>query len=373
MERKKSTDSLKKSNLISQKSFLEIILEQIKNCQVSFLSEKLSLNKLKQYLIMMKKNFFLISKEKINSKKYLEKEIIEKKLKIQKGLSDQKIGKHKENFQNSHYNSIDSINYTQESIFNIYKMNNKINYSNERQQLENLCFKIENELDKIEFETQRKINLIIKLRTSRLNQEENLEIFTNHKILKEKASHLMKKLLKKLQKVLLNIINGKITKDLEINNIKEQIVFLKNQLKNQKGYINLEDVIYEDSSELSNTIVIKNETKEGCSNNDEDIKNVVGKIMKNKSNRYSVDMIYKLSENYNFNNNNKDNNLNYNKINFNDINNTINKKVIRSLSNKIKKINFKNFNNNCKLNINFNFNNLNIINGQNQDDNYFSK
>ena len=57
-------------------------------------------------------------------------------------------------------------------------------------------------------------------------------------------------------------------------------------------------------------------------------------------------------------------------MNFNDINEKLNTKVIRSLSNKIKKINFKNLENNCKLNINFNFNvnNLNIINGKSNEE-----
>ena len=52
-------------------------------------------------------------------------------------------------------------------------------------------------------------------------------------------------------------------------------------------------------------------------------------------------------------------------MNIDEFNETINKKVIRSLSNKINRINLLNIKDNCKLNINFNFNvnNLNIING----------
>jgi hypothetical protein len=206
MERKKTNDSERKSYLIGQKSFLEIILDQIKNCQCHFLSEKMSLKKLKHYLTIMKNNFVFISREKINSKLFLEKIIKTKKLTIQKGLNEKEVKEPMENVQNTQYNSIGSINYTRQSSKNINKMNDKINYSNEKEQLENLNFKIENEIEKIEFEIHKKINLIINLKTYKLNQEENLELICENQNIKEKALHIMKKNLKKYQKELLNQI-----------------------------------------------------------------------------------------------------------------------------------------------------------------------
>jgi len=59
-------------------------------------------------------------------------------------------------------------------------------------------------------------------------------------------------------------------------------------------------------------------------------------------------------------------------MNIVEFNEAINKKVIRSLSNKINRINLLNIKDNFKLNINFNFNvnNLNIINGDYNKNNY---
>ena len=369
MERKKTNDSERKSYLIGQKSFLEIILDQIKNCQCHFLSEKMSLKKLKHYLTIMKNNFVFISREKINSKLFLEKIIKTKKLTIQKGLNEKEVKEPMENVQNTQYNSIGSINYTRQSSKNINKMNDKINYSNEKEQLENLNFKIENEIEKIEFEIHKKINLIINLKTYKLNQEENLELICENQNIKEKALHIMKKNLKKYQKELLNIINIKIKNDLEINKTKEQIEYFKDQIKFAKNYIDSENIIYEDSSDFSKSIIIE-ETKQHIlddnKNNDKNIKKD-NKNNKNKENRHSLDITYNFDENSNINN------INSNQINLNDINNEINQKVIRSLSNKIKRMDFLNLNKNCNLNINFNFNNLNIINGNFKEDKNFQK
>jgi hypothetical protein len=248
-------------------------------------------------------------------------------------------------------------------------MNDKINYSNEKEQLENLNFKIENEIEKIEFEIHKKINLIINLKTYKLNQEENLELICENQNIKEKALHIMKKNLKKYQKELLNIINIKIKNDLEINKTKEQIEYFKDQIKFAKNYIDSENIIYEDSSDFSKSIIIE-ETKQHIlddnKNNDKNIKKD-NKNNKNKENRHSLDITYNFDENSNINN------INSNQINLNDINNEINQKVIRSLSNKIKRMDFLNLNKNCNLNINFNFNNLNIINGNFKEDKNFQK
>jgi len=352
------------SFLISHKSFLEIILEQIKYYQYIFLSEKKNIKKIKKYLNAMKKSLSSILKEQSNSQKFIEKEIKSKKTKLQNELYDKIINK---DIRKNHFNSIDGINYIQNN--SDIKKNNKINYINEKRQLEILCFKAENEISKIEFEIQKKINLIIDLRTSRFNQEENLEILTDQKKYKSKAYRIMKKNLKNCQQDLLQIINKKIKNDIKANKIKEEIESLKKQIKNKEEYIDSDNIIYEDSSDCTRSILINdNLINENSTDEKEKEKiNNLNKIINNKQikNRYSLDIINNIDNICNIKNK-----IKYSKMNFNDINEKLNTKVIRSLSNKIKKINFKNLENNCKLNINFNFNvnNLNIINGKSNEE-----
>ena len=354
------------SFLISHKSFLEIILEQIKCYQYIFLKKKKNIKKIKKYLNAMKRSLSSILKEKLNSQKFIEKEIKSKKSKLQNELYDKIINK---DIRKNHFNSIDAINYIQKN--RDIKTNNKINYINEKRQLEILCFKAENEISKIEFEIQKKINLIIDLRKSRFNQEENLEILTDQKKYKSKAYRIMKKNLKNCQQDLLQIINKKIKSDIKANKIKEEIESLKKQIKNKEEYIDSDNIIYEDSSDCTRSILINdnliNENRiDEKEKEKEKIKNL-NKIINNKEikNRYSLDIINNIDDIYNIKNK-----IKYSKMNFNDINEKLNTKVIRSLSNKIKKINFKNLENNCKLNINFNFNvnNLNIINGKSNEE-----
>ena len=181
----------------------------------------------------------------------------------------------------------------------------------------------------------------------------------------------MKKNLKNCQQDLLQIINKKIKNDIKANKIKEEIESLKKQIKNKEEYIDSDNIIYEDSSDCTRSILINdnliNENRiDEKEKEKEKIKNL-NKIINNKEikNRYSLDIINNIDDIYNIKNK-----IKYSKMNFNDINEKLNTKVIRSLSNKIKKINFKNLENNCKLNINFNFNvnNLNIINGKSNEE-----
>ena len=198
-----------------------------------------------------------------------------------------------------------------------------------------------------------------------------MEILTDQKKYKSKAYRIMKKNLKNCQQDLLQIINKKIKNDIKANKIKEEIESLKKQIKNKEEYIDSDNIIYEDSSDCTRSILINdnliNENRiDEKEKEKEKIKNL-NKIINNKEikNRYSLDIINNIDDIYNIKNK-----IKYSKMNFNDINEKLNTKVIRSLSNKIKKINFKNLENNCKLNINFNFNvnNLNIINGKSNEE-----
>ena len=141
--------------LISQKSFLEIILEQIKNYQNFFLSKINNRKILKIYLNKMKSNLSSMLNEKIIYKNYIEKEINSKKAIIQNELNPKIIIKNYKKNRNS-YNSIYSINYNQKNKKD-KSIENDINFIKEKKQLENLCFKAENEIEKIIFEIQKKL------------------------------------------------------------------------------------------------------------------------------------------------------------------------------------------------------------------------
>ena len=359
--------------LISHKSFLEIMLEQVKNYQTQFFSLNKNKKNMKDYLMKIKTSLSSINKEKLNKLKFLENKISAKKLKIQNQIFDKKPKKDTKEKQHYHYNSVNNLNYSKENN-NSNELNNikKINYVNEKQQLEILIFQLENEMEKIEFETQKKINLILNLRTYRLNQEENLEIIAEQKNLKSKAGRVLKKNLKNCQQNLLEAINQKIKNDLKTKKIKEEIENIKQEIKYKKEYIESDNIIFEESSDYVKSIVIDSEIininneKEDNNNLDENKPNNTNKNnnnsgKKNKGNRHSVGFLSILNDKFPLNNN-----KNKCSMNLNDINDQINSKMIRSMSNKIKRINLNQFKNNCKLNINFNFNvnNLNIINGQ---------
>lgn len=360
------------SILISHKSFLEIILEQIKNYQTQFLSlnKYQKHKKIKDYLIKIKASLSSIYKEKINKQKFLENKISTKKTKLQNLLYDKKPKKDTKEIKYYHYNSIDNLNYYKDNN-KITELNNikQINYVSEKQQLEILIFQLTNEIEKIEFETQKKINIILNLRANRLNQEENLEIIAEQKNLKSKAGRVMKKNLKYFQQNLLEVINHKIKNDLKIKKKKEEIENIKQEINYKKNYIDSDNIIYEESSDYVKSIIIDSEIIN--INNEPDNNNDINKQRKmntnnnndkkNKGNRHSLGFLSIMNDKFVL-----INNINKCGMNLNGINEQINSKMIRSVSNKIKRINLNKFKNNCKLNINFNFNvnNLNIINGQ---------
>ena len=242
--------------LISQKSFLEIILEQIKNYQNFFLSKINNRKILKIYLNKMKSNLSSMLNEKIIYKNYLEKEINSKKAIIQNELNPKIIIKNYKKNRNS-YNSIYSINYNQKNKKD-KSIENDINFIKEKKQLENLCFKAENEIEKIVFEIQKKIDLIINLRNPLYFQEENLEIIADQKNLISNAGRIMKLNLKNCQKNLLNLTKKKLKSDLRIQKTIKEIYFIKEQIKNAQEYISSDEIIFEELSNYSKSIVRDN-------------------------------------------------------------------------------------------------------------------
>ena len=371
-----SNDSFKQKNpfLITQKSFLEIILKQIKTNQSNFLFDNdNNIKKTKKYLFEFRSFLSSILEEKLKYKKYLEKENLSKKEYIHK-LKFSKINVYNIIDKNNNYNCIDNINYNKKN--NVEKLiNDNINYIKEKKQLEDLCFKAENEIKKIESKILKNIALIIELRTSSILEEKELEISdeTPKNILK--AGNILKINLKKYKKNLLKLIEKRAQNNIKIKNITEEIEYYKEIIKRKEEYILSDNIILEESSDYSRSIIVDNNINRYNSminiNNSKEINQIkIFDINLNIKNNIRKKKEYQRRSFNLFCKDNDNGKMNINNIGVNRAEQNFNKKIIRSLSNKIKKIDFKNFKDNFKLNVNFNFNinNINIINEKSKED-----
>ena len=322
-EKKKSSDSF----LISHKSFLEIILNQIKSSQNYSLSNCTNMKNLKQNLKNLNENLKNSENGRKKSKEYMENKIKNKKIEIQNKLYNKS---NDNNTTYNHYNSIDDIKYFKNN------QEEQIDYLNEISQLKLLSFKIENEINQIDFEFSRKLNMVLSLKIARLYQEEDLEINVETKKLKSQTTHLMKQNLKDLKQILISTIKTNLNNNMKQKKLQEKINELKIYLpkkKKHKQYLMTNNTITEEE---------KNNTTRSYDSSDNE-------YFKRKS-------LYKHSSNCD-----KGEILDFD---IDEIREKINNRVWRSLSNKIvKRKNVQFFNNNLNLNINLNlnFNNVKII------------
>ena len=334
------------SSLVSRKSFLEVLLNQIKSSQNNLLSKKNNSKKyLKGCIIKLKKNLQKLQDNKKKAIKYLEKENKIIKEEAQDKLFAQNEDSNKTINKTNLYSSVDSINYFKEG-----KECAQIDYLKEIESLKLLSFKVENQINEIEYEVKKKINTILGLKIARLYQEEDLEVKVQNKKLRSTAYRIMKANLKKYKDYLIMMLDKNIETNKEEKIIYEQIKHLKQekQKRFKKIFYPSNDTIIEEQN---------NTTKEKI-DYDSDYKN------KNKNivNNCKIDNKYKHTSE----NTKKDT---YN-IDFEEINNMITNRVLRSFSNKNKRKNilFNKDNCNLKIQLNFNFNNINIINSKNSDD-----
>ena len=228
--------STSEKNLLSHKSFIRNILDQIKAYQSYCLIKSQNAKELKSFINEIKSKLFSINKEKILLKEFLEKEIISNISKLQNEI----FGKSKQEKKN------------------ISNENDNSNYLNEKKQLNDLSFKIENEIESIDFELMEKVNVILNLKIERLNQEKDLEIFTKKNALKLKAMQIMKKKLKNHQQHLEQSLLEIFETNLKINKIKKQIELIKRNINNKKSHIKH---FISNSFEGENAIINKNENE----------------------------------------------------------------------------------------------------------------
>ena len=308
-EKKSFSNSFK----ISHKSFLEVILSQIKSSQKHLLNNNLNMKSLKQYLKNFNDNLKNLEIERNINKQYIENKIKNKKIELQKKLYN------KLEVPDNQYNSIDDIKYFKNN------QEQQIDYFNEKSQLKLLTFKIENEINRIDFEFTKKLNTILNLKIARLYQEEDLEIVAQNKKLKLKTIHLMKENLKEHQKILLSKVKTNLNNNKEEKKIRETIKKIKSNLgekKKHKQYLSTNNTIIEEqkSSTTRSQNTDENEYRESNSVSIHGSNTPKGDI-------FSIDL--------------------------NKISEKINNKLFRSLSNKmVKRKNVQFFNNNLNVNIN---------------------
>lgn len=253
--------STSEKNLLSHKSFIKNILNEIKTYQSYCLIKSQNTKELKSLITEIKSKLLSINKEKIIIKELLESQIISNISKLQNEI----------------------FGYSKQEKNNISIRNDNLKYLNEKKQLDDLSFKLENEIERIDFEVLKEVNLILNLKFERLNQETILEILTKREELKLKAIHIMKKNLNYHQKYLDQLLHEIFENKLKINKKKKQIEHMKRQLNNKKNHIKhfisnsfdgKNDVINKNENEIRNEFLLKFE----------DIKEYNKKIFRNLSN-----------------------------------------------------------------------------------------
>lgn len=279
------------SKLLSHKSFLEIILNRIKICQNDLLTNNLSQKNLKTYLMDLKSDLSNLESDKKLGIKCIEKEIKNKKVKLQNQLYIQS------NAINNKCNNIFSIGNIK--YFNKNNKNEEIDYFNEIEQLKILSFKIENEINKIDFEFTKKINIILSLRIVRLYQEEPFEITAQGKKHKTKVTNLMKNNLASIKVNLVSVIKTVLKNKNKQKKLGEEIKNMKLEIYNDKKKKRNKKNLFQ-----NNMLIDQQNQSTG---------------RKNYNNKHSSKCCSKYD------------NIN---INFDEIRNKINAKVFRSLSNK---------------------------------------
>ena len=237
-------NSINDSSLISRKSFLETILNQIKSSQYHFLLNKQKASDVKEYLKQMKNDLQNLEKEKQIKIKNIKEE-----KRIKNKETHNKLHNKSKNKSN-HYNCFDDIKSFQHNIKDI-----KIDYIIEIEQLKILSFKIENEISQVDLEFKKKISSILGLKIARLYQEEDLELTTQNKKVKSIATHLMKEKLGKLKKILIYKIKTNLKINEKENKLLDKIKKIKLNkeiTKNKyKQYLLTNNTIFEEEENKS--------------------------------------------------------------------------------------------------------------------------
>ena len=226
--------SKKTENLINYKSSLESLLSKIKKTQIEVLSNKKSTNvNIKKILMELSENL----KNELNIKKVenkkLENEIHEKKAYLQ--------------------NKIFNVNNTEQ-----VKNNNINNIHSEILSLKTLNFIAENQLNKINDITLKKLNEYNYISLCmKFNFIEEKEIICNKQKYYDFASKLLHNKINDTRKKLKLIVSHKENQNDEIESTNQNLTQLKNYIsKIKNGYMNNKEIIQEESKEFTQSIIL---------------------------------------------------------------------------------------------------------------------
>ena len=179
----------------------------------------------------------------------------------------------------------------------IKKDKNNLNSSIlEKNQLISLNFQIENEIEKTNFLIEQKTQINSYIRSIPFFFETNKEIFCNN-IYEDlnKISKLLKEIIREVRKDFIEVVKGKMQKELEINGISLQINYIKDNIEDYKlngckKYIETEDIIQEESKEYTKSIITNQSKRNSFAsiNNKSIIKKKSGVGSKNSKNKLNI-------------------------------------------------------------------------------------
>lgn len=231
--------------LFNRKTSLEVLSNLIKSFLDDFLSKQvkaIKIKQLKQIVYTLKNNLSFMLIEKREQFDYLTKKDENNKKRIQNIL-----------FSDTQIKKVNNI-----------QIKDNLNFSNIKKgkELKLINFQIENEIQKTQFLIERKIqnNIYAKSLPIFLNRDQEVFCNINYENF-ENISDILKTMKNLIKEEFVSEIKEKMkteskmnTISLKINSIKENI--LKEKFNINKKYINPEEVIYEDSKENNNTIIM---------------------------------------------------------------------------------------------------------------------
>ena len=279
--RKGASSINEKQILFNHKTSLEALLNIIKKSQLEYLSKKEIKNNnktTKNMLISLKDNLNWMLQEKNKKLNYMRK---------QNEINKKKI-------QNILYPSSQELKMYENKI---KKDKNNLNSSIlEKNQLISLNFQIENEIEKTNFLIEQKTQINSYIRSIPFFFETNKEIFCNN-IYEDlnKISKLLKEIIREVRKDFIEVVKGKMQKELEINGISLQINYIKDNIEDYKlngckKYIETEDIIQEESKEYTKSIITNQSKRNSFAsiNNKSIIKKKSGVGSKNSKNKLNI-------------------------------------------------------------------------------------
>ena len=235
--------------LTNHKSSLTKLFSTLKNFQNDYFSKETNTNKinlLKKSLTKLQSNLTSMKKEKMKQLHILEATNENEKSTIQKSL-----------FPDNENNTNDTDDlYT--------------SFIRQKNVLKALNFQIQNEIEKtrIIIEMKNKIYSYIKHIPFYLNLNRDIYCKIN-KENTEKVSEILKNIRNSVKNTFISTVKEKMETDLEINSVKFNIKFIKdnitnNKLDGNKRYIEPEEIIYEETKENNQSITNEKNKRSSC-------------------------------------------------------------------------------------------------------------